>query len=68
MKLTRNARRAWRWFSVQAMTAVASLQLVWMGMPAELRDSVPDHWLPWVTVAVAVGGVVGRLIDQGGQE
>lgn len=65
MKLVKDARRAWRWFSVQAMAALALLPIIWMQLPPETQAMVPDHWRPWIMVAVAIGGIAGRLIKQG---
>lgn len=66
MKLVKNARRAWRWFSVQALALLAALPLIWPQIPPEVQAMLPEAWRPWVLVALAVGGIVGRLVDQGG--
>jgi hypothetical protein len=31
-----------------------------------VRAWVPQDWQPWLLVAIAVGGIAGRLIDQNG--
>ena len=66
MKLVRNARQAWKWFSVQAMAASAALQGAWLAMPVDLKTVVPDAWVTGAAVGLLVLGVVGRLVDQGG--
>ena len=68
MKLIKNARRCWRYFSVQALTILAALPLVWINLPPDVKAKVPDAWETWVFVIVALGGLAGRLIDQGGDE
>ena len=68
MKLVKDARKAWRWFSVQAMAALALLPIIWMQLPPDAQAMVPDAWRPWIMVAVAIGGIAGRLIKQGDAE
>jgi ABC-type uncharacterized transport system permease subunit len=57
-------RRAWRWFSVQALVVLAALPLVWSTLPADLRAYLPDGWEPYVLLVVAIGGLAGRFVDQ----
>lgn len=64
MTLIPNWRECWRWFSVQALAAIAALPLVWPSLPADVRAWVPDSWQPWILVALALGGIAGRLVDQ----
>lgn len=64
MKLVPEARRAWRWFSVQAMTLAGSLQGAWLAVPDDLRANVPKHLVHWITIALLVAGIVGRLVQQ----
>ena len=68
MKLVIEASRAWRWFSVQALGALAVLPLVWQTFPPELQAWIPPEWRPYILAGVAIGGIVGRLIDQGDGE
>ena len=65
MKLVPHARLAWRWFSVQAMALAAILPLAWEALPPELRTYIPEPWMPWIVAGVLVGGIAGRLVDQG---
>lgn len=67
MKLVSNWRRAWRWFSVQAMAVVTAMMGGWIMVPDDLRDSFPS----WVTLVfhgaaglMLVLGIAGRLFDQ----
>lgn len=66
MKLVENAKGAWRWFSVQAAATVALIPLIWSQLPPETQALIPADARPWVITAVAVAGILGRLIDQSG--
>jgi len=59
-----NARGAWRWYSVQAMTAAAAVQGAWLFVPDDLRASIPERWAQGLTALLLLLGIVGRLIDQ----
>lgn len=64
MKLIPNWRRAWRMFSVQAMTLAAALQGTWAMLPEDLKAALPPTLVPVVSIALLLAGVVGRLVDQ----
>jgi hypothetical protein len=66
MKLIKDARRAWRFFSVQAMALAGALQGAWLAMPPDLQSRVPGDIVDGLTVAILALGIVGRLVDQGG--
>lgn len=68
MRLVRNARQAWRWHSTQALAILGVVPLVWLELPDDLKSYIPEEWRPWIMVAVAVGGIVGRVRLQGGEE
>lgn len=68
MKLVPEARKAWKWFSIQINAVGAAIPLVWVSLPPELKASVPEKYLPWVMMAVFIGGMIGRLIDQGDRQ
>lgn len=68
MRLVDNASRAWRWFSVQALAVCAVLPLIWEQLPPEVHDLIPAEWRPYALAAVALAGLVGRLVDQGGRD
>lgn len=68
MKFVPNARRAWRWFSVQAMAGSAAIQGTWLALPPDLKTVVPDAWVTGAAIGLLVMGVVGRLVDQGGSD
>lgn len=64
MRMVKDAKRAWRWHSMQALAALAVVPIVWMELPEDLKAYIPDEWRPWIMAAVAVGGIVGRLRAQ----
>lgn len=64
MKLVDDWKSAWRWFSVQALAALVILPTVWAALPADAKGFLPDGAEPWILAALALAGVVGRLIDQ----
>lgn len=68
MKLVPDVRRAWRWFSMQAMVASLALQGAWLALPAEMKAAVPDRIVMAATIVLLALGVVGRLVDQGGSD
>lgn len=67
MKLVRNAKRSWRWFSVQALALQGAAAASWAAIPQDMRDSVPAEWLAVGGVVLAVAGIVGRMVDQGSE-
>jgi hypothetical protein len=64
MKLVPDWRDAWRWFSVQALAVIIALPVVWVALPADAKSFLPDSLEPWILMLIAVGGLVGRLVDQ----
>jgi hypothetical protein len=65
MMLVKDAKSAWRWFSVQAMALQGAAAAAWLSVPDDLRAAVPDEWMAAGAIALAVLGIVGRLVDQG---
>ena len=64
MKLIPDWRQAWKWFSVQAFAVIIMLPMIWASLPADAKAYLPDAWKPWLMVALAVAGILGRIIDQ----
>jgi len=64
MQLIDNWRKAWRMFSVQALALLAALPAVWMTLPEDIKLMVPADWTKYLMIAIALGGLVGRLIAQ----
>ena len=65
MRIVKNARRCWRWFSMQAMVIAGALQGGWQMLPDDLKSNVPDGLAAVLTMVILVAGIVGRLVDQG---
>ena len=65
MKLVPNARKAWRWISMQAMGVAVALQGAWVFIPDDLKARVGDDTAAWVTGALLVLGMIGRMVKQG---
>jgi hypothetical protein len=66
MTLVKDAGKAWRWFSVQAMALQGAAAGAWLAVPDDMRASVPSEWLAAGAIALTVLGIAGRLIDQNG--
>lgn len=64
MKLVNDVRRAWRWFSVQAMLWAAAIQGAWEFAPADLKAGMPPKLVTIVTVTLLALGIAGRLVKQ----
>lgn len=64
MKLIPNWRKAYRMLSVQAMAVVAAIQGCWAAFPEDLKTNLPTTLVHWVSLALLVLGIGGRLMDQ----
>ena len=64
MRLVPDYRDAWRWFSVQAFAILAALPLVWLNLPPDIKAFIPPKYGVYIAAAIALGGLVGRLVDQ----
>lgn len=67
MKLVHDWKEAHKWLSVQVLAILATLPIVWMTLPPDIKDMLPTSWQPWVITVVAIGGIIGRLKDQQGK-
>lgn len=65
MKLVPDWKEAWRWHSTRAFAALAALPLVWSQLPPDVTDMLPEAYEPAVLAVLALGGLVGRMKDQG---
>ena len=63
-ELVRNYKKAWKWFSVQAMIASAAIQLTWSSMPEDLKQSISPKTAQVASISLLVLGVVGRMVKQ----
>lgn len=64
-KLVSDWKRAWRWFSVQAMIVSTAILSTWAVLPADMKAKLPDELGLYAAIATLVLGVAGRLVDQG---
>lgn len=64
MKLHQDWKRAYRWFSVQAMSVTATFLVVWALLPEKMQDAFSPTELKLMAASVLALGVAGRLIDQ----
>lgn len=64
MKLVDDAGKAWRWFSVQAMAWALAIQGAWAAVPDDMKATVPSGLVQWITMALLLLGIVGRLVKQ----
>jgi hypothetical protein len=65
MKLVSDWRKAWKWHSTWIAGVMAALPLAWANMPSDLKQHIPDSWMPWIAVLMFVAFMAGRLRDQG---
>jgi len=65
MKIVQDAKRAWKWFSVQAMVLATALLGAWEIMPDDLKAGIPSKYVTGAAMALLVLGVAGRLVKQG---
>ena len=68
MRLVKGARKAWRWFSVQIAAVSAIAPGAWLMVPDDMRRAVPPEWLAMAGVVLGVLIIVGRLVDQNGDD
>lgn len=64
MRMIAEWRRAWRWFSVQAMALAAALQGAWAALPDDMKQHVPAGVVAFATMALLLLGIAGRLVLQ----
>jgi hypothetical protein len=64
VKLVPEARKAWRWLSIQIPALNVAFLATWSLLPAKFQDALPLPWVIGIAVALIVLGVVGRLIHQ----
>lgn len=64
MKLIANWRKAYRMLSVQSMAVATALQGAWVVLPEDMKVTVPPHAVYWITMALLVFGIAGRLVAQ----
>jgi hypothetical protein len=64
MQFVDDARKAWKWISVQAMALGLAIQGAWELMPQDLKSGFSDQHVRWVAMTLLVIGIAGRLVKQ----
>jgi hypothetical protein len=64
MKLVDDAKRAYRWFSVQAMVWAIAIQGAWEFVPDDMKTGLSPKLVSGLTVGLLVLGLIGRLVKQ----
>ena len=64
VRFVEGARKAWRWWSVQAMALAVAIQAGWQAMPEDLAARLPDGWVTGLSIVVLALGIIGRLVRQ----
>ena len=64
MTPVREWKQAWRWFSVQAMAASAAIQAVWVTLPDDLKQHLPERLVTALSLGLLLVGIGGRLVRQ----
>ncbi|MCZ0823697.1 DUF7940 domain-containing protein [Dickeya solani] len=68
MKMIDDWKSCWRWFSVHALALAGVIPAVWAELPDDMKASIPAGVMGLVTLAVALCGIVGRLVKQDSQQ
>ena len=64
MKLIDEWKQAYRWFSMQAMTAAIALQGGYQSLPDSMKQNLSPKIVTYITIGLLVLGVIGRLVKQ----
>ena len=64
VELVSNWRKAWTFFSMQAMAINTAFLATWAILPDDIKSGLPSWLVPFAAVFLLVIGMVGRLIKQ----
>lgn len=64
MKLVPDWKRAYRWFSMQAMALSLALLGAWELLPADLKEALPEAYTRVAAIVLLLAGLAGRLVKQ----
>ena len=64
MKFVENIKHAWKWVSMQMMVLALALQTAWEMAPPDFKATLSPTQVYYVTIALLVIGVLGRLVKQ----
>jgi hypothetical protein len=65
LKFVPNAASAPRWISMRILAFVAVLQVTWEALPPDALALIPADWRGYITLALVLAAMLGRLVDQG---
>ena len=63
-KLVNDWKNAPKWLSTQMMAVAASVQMAWMGLPEDMKATIPQDWVGVITTFLLIAGIAGRVVDQ----
>lgn len=64
MKLVEDAKKAWKWFSMQCMAGAIAVQGAWEVVPDDMKSGIPPKLVTYITLGLLAMGIVGRLVKQ----
>ena len=67
MKFVDDVKNCYKWFSMKVFAVLAIVPVVWVGLPSDVKDMIPESWNKWMFLALAgtaVIGGIGRTIKQ----
>lgn len=64
MKLDPNWKKSYKWISMQMMGLAGIVQGAWVALPTEFKSTIPETSIHWITMALLVTGMIGRIIQQ----
>lgn len=64
MKLVSDWRNVWKYYSTQALIALAALPVIWMELPDDIKVMIPLAWHGWIVSGIAVAGAASRVVKQ----
>lgn len=64
MRLVRNWRQAWKWYSVHIMIAIVALPEIWGYFPPEWKAALPPNFLALAMSFLGGSALVARMFSQ----
>lgn len=65
MKLVKNYKEAWKFFSVQCSVIGTAISGTYAVMFQQLKDTIEPSTMATITAAVFIAGILGRITSQG---
>ena len=65
MKIVENWTAHLRRYSVLALGAAGTLQVSWLAMPQEMKNTLPDWFVQGFSLAIVGAGLIGAFVKQG---